>query len=221
MVLEKEIQEDWGIHKLLITGVKSKKYLAFRLGQFDIYLQDYTPIIRSSTEKDAPAYWNTPYIAIVRTPCRLNVSAFIKEMREFRVYKIFKWGPYLTDIRYFGFIDTCMMNAMGLRQGSTFYIDAPNNKGDSSNLKFKKLFYERAVKLNEEHNFGCKFDYDEYDYKFEVRTYRKPNGNLAIVTVMSGDDMPNDWRTSEFNPVVRFQIKPQGTRVPWGGNTVR
>jgi len=207
MVVEKEIQEKWGIHKLLITGARSKKYLAFRLGQFDTYLQDYEPIIRSSTEKNASAFWNTPYIAVVRTPCRLNVSAFIKEMKEFKAYKIFKWGPYLTDDRYYGFICNCMMNAMGLRQGSTFYIDAPNNKGGSPNMKFKKLFYERAVELNEENNFGCKFDYEVYDYKFEVRTYRKPNGNLAIVTVMSGDDMPNDWRTSNFIPRLRLTKK--------------
>jgi len=204
MVLEKEIQKDWGIHKLLITGDRSQSYLAFRLGQFDIYLQAYEPIIRVSTDKNAPGFWNTPYIAVVRTPCRLNINAFVKEMKEFKAYKIFKWGPYLRDDMYIAFVHNCVKNAMGIRQGSTFYIDAPNNKGESHNLRFKKIFYEQAVFMNKDCSFGCKFDYDEYDYKFEIRTYRKPNGQLAIVTIMSGDDMPNDWRTSEFRPSDRM-----------------
>jgi len=52
-------------------------------------------------------------------------------------------------------------NTMDLFPRSTFNIK-------SDNRELRRLFYETAVKLNEEEDMGCKFDYDEYNYTLEA-----------------------------------------------------
>ncbi len=189
MVEQREIETKWGIHKLLITGVKNKNMLAFKLGQFDIYLQSLEVLI---PDTDGESWWKTPVVAVVRTPNRNNVYAFIKEMTEFKAYKIFKHGVNMPRERLRGFACNNVMNMMGLRPDSMFYIKCED-------VEIRNLFYTESIRLADQHEFDCDFDFDDYDYALEIRVYERLSGNLAVVTIMSGPDMPNDYRTSEYN----------------------
>lgn len=215
MVTQKEIETKWGLHKLLITGLKSQKLLAFKLGQFNIYLQTYKPLGFRVREHDTVVPYGTPYLAVVRTPFKGNVIRFIWEMKEFQALRIFKTATRMHKIEKMnGFACECITNALGLKSGKTFYIS-------SMDKEMRDLFYRHALHINDEHNFGCKFDFDDYDYKFEIRKYIRPDGRISLVTIMSGEDMPNDWRTSDIDPWKSLLIKPQGTRGPWKGGIIK
>ncbi len=202
MVSQKEIESVWVVYKLLITGITNYKMLAFKLGQFDIYLQNLEPIQSIGRARVGNTWYmktqkRSPYIATVRTPFKGNVDAFIAEMKEFRTYRIFKSALWSKPKKHTTFTGRVLMNALGLRAGKTFYIT-------SEDKKLRTFFYEMAVVLNKEHDFGCTFDYDVYDYKLEIKKYNKPNGQTALITVMSGKDMPNDYKTTEYVPRDRY-----------------
>jgi hypothetical protein len=188
LTTEHEIETTWKIAKLLINDLGSYKVFLYKLPQHGLYLQSLRPIpivydCRLGGPKILFAKTLYPHIAMVRYKEEDQVLGFIHS-EPFKASRIFKHGMYFNDFSEScigGFMKNVTKNMMGLFPRSTFNIK-------SDNRELRKLFYETAVKLNEEENIGCKFDYDEYDYTLEILPYKRYREGCfhcwAIVTIL-------------------------------------
>ena len=196
MSSEWEIEHDWEIAKLLITNMNSYKMFLFKAPIYLLYIQSLRPANKFIEEglKGIKYHFRDPkdpHIVVIRTENMDLVHSFIQEQPQFKAMKIFKHGLYFKSLDadvVKGFASTNVMNMMGLKPGATFRIK-------SDNKQLRGLFYQKALQHNEEHGFGCGFDYDEYDYTLEIRAYKKYRDKehigWAIFTILYGDDMPN------------------------------
>lgn len=183
-----EVEKDWECTKLLICEDTDRRYLAFALGQYGIYLESFSRM----EIKGGHYNMHNPSIATIRY-CKYDcVLDFIMHEKQFKSSIIFKHGKYFMDLETdaIGLANNVMLNAMGLRPGSIFYIH-------SNDKEAQDLFYHTAVKINEQSKLECKFDCDCYNYKITIKRYNKTNGKFVLVVIMTGTDMPNTWK---FNP---------------------
>ncbi len=193
-----EIENEWDVAKLLVTNM-NHKMIMFKLPQYGLYVEKISPIL-----VDHP---RQPHIVSVRIrpniifsgtspPVSLpqqSVAKFIQECPEFRAYRIFKHGTNFSGIEkknVIGIICETTKNMLHLYPGKTFNIS-------SKNKELRKLFYEKAVQINEEDKLGCLFDYDKYDYTLEIRAYKRFKDDKfhrwAVITILYGKDLPNSW----------------------------
>jgi len=199
LITEHYIETEWSLSKILVTNLRSFKVFLYLLPQYGLYLQSLRPI--PTYLEDAPPgprilFENsrTPHIATVRTLDPDNVIEFIHANPDFKMSKVFKHGMYHRDFTRLcvgGLAKNTVKNMMGLFPGETFRIV-------STSKTLRDIFYEDAVLINQENNFSCEFDYDEYDYVLEIRPYKRyKDGKFhswAIVTVLHGDSLPNTWK---------------------------
>jgi len=179
-----KIEHDWPVTKLLINRC-FPKLLSFYLAKHDIYLQDLDPVMKVGQNQKDKSF--RPHFAVVRTLDMENVVQFIRENPEFQTHKIFKHGVYFDKLEdIYGLLANSVKNALSLRKNKVFYIK-------SLDREIRDTAYKMAVKFNEQENFGCSFDYDEYDYVLEFKKYIRDNGRWAVVSIMYGEDMPNHW----------------------------
>ena len=201
MSSEWEIEHEWELAKLLVTHITSYKVFLFATATHGVYVQSFRPVNKFIAKPQGVKYHfgevKDPHVVIVRTENIDHVHDFIQEQPQFGAMKIFKHGLCFKSLDadvVKGFASTNVMNMMGLRPEATFRI-----KSDSKTLR--DLFYQKALEHNEEHNFGCAFDYDEYDYVLEIRAYKKYKDKehigWAIFTMLYGDDMPNCYIAEE------------------------
>jgi len=199
LLTEHEIESKWEIAKLLITTPMSYKILLYTLPQYGLYLQSLRPIrtVFKPEPKAGPRiFFRDPkfaHIAAVRTENIENVVDFIQEQKRFQAMRIFKHGRHYKTLesgRYMGLVCNTVKNMMALKSGSVFRIT-------SQDKKMRDVFYATAIRINEEDNLGCSFDYDEYDYTLEIRKYNRYWNNeldsYCIVTILYGDDLPNHY----------------------------
>lgn len=195
MNTEWDIEHDWEISKLLVTRMGSYKVFIFMAGTHGVYIQSLRQATKFLESPQGVKYHfgesKDPHIVVVRSEYVEYVHEFLQRHPEFGAMKIFKHGLDFKTLEVDavkGFASNNVNNMMGLRPGATFRI-----KSDSKILR--DLFYQKALEHNAEHEFGCKFDYDEYDYVLEIRAYKKfkdkEHVGWAIFTVLYGDDMPN------------------------------
>ena len=193
------MSSEWEIAKLLVTRMTSYKMFLYKAGAHGIYVQSLRPANRFIESPVGVKYHfgNTkdPHVVIVRSETMDNVYGFIRRQPQFGIMKIFKHGLTFSTLEedvVKGFASTNVMNMMGIRPEATFRIQS-----DSKTLR--DLFYQKALEHNEEHNFGCAFDYDTYDYVLEIRAYKryrdKEHVGWSIFTILHGDDMPNRARS--------------------------
>lgn len=196
MSSEWEIEHNWELAKLLITDMNSYKMFLFKAPMYQLYVQSLRPANKFIGTQGIKYHFRDPkdpHVVVVRTENMDFVHNFIQEQPQFKAMKIFKHGIYFRSLDedvVKGFASESVMNMMGLRPGATFRIK-------SSNKPLRDLFYQKALQHNEEHGFGCKFDYDKYDYVLEIRAYKKYKDKehigWSIFTILYGDDMPNYW----------------------------
>jgi len=196
MSSEWEIEHKWEIAKLLITNMNSYKMFLFMAPTYGLYIQSLRPANKFIEEglKGIKYHFQDPkdpHIVVVRTSNMDYVCEFIQHQPSFRAMKIFKHGLYFKSLDanvVKGFASTNVMNMMGLKPGAIFRIK-------SDNKQLRDLFYQKALQHNEEHEFGCEFDYDDYDYTLFIKAYKKYRDKehigWAIFTILYGDDMPN------------------------------
>ncbi len=222
MKMQLEIENSWDVAKFLITNI-DHKMLLFKLPQYGLYLQSLVPI-PVAYESNAPVFQirfgeaRHPHIATVRFPVgkdqeeneanHKRISNFIQDNPELKAYRIFKHGLVYRDIKkrnVIGLVCDTTKNMLTLFPGKTFRID-------SKNKNLRDIFYKKAVEINEQDKLGCSFDYDEYDYTLEIRTYKRfkeevyiklgnkierivkrPFHRWAVVTILYGKDLPNSW----------------------------
>ncbi len=197
MKTQYEIEHEWDAAKLLVTKMDAKMLL-YTLPRYGLYIQSLIPIpicYEDRTQEFAIRFADAklPYIVTVRTEDTSRIAEFIREHPEFRAYRIFKHGVNFSALEkknMIGIVCETTKNMLHLYPGKTFYI-ASNNK------KLREIFYEKAVQINEEDELGCSFDYDEYDYTLEIRTYKRLKDDefraWAVVTILYGEDLPNSW----------------------------
>ncbi len=186
------IHNEWSGGKLLITR-NNTRLLRYLLPRYGIYIQNIKSI------RSAPPGSNEGNLATVkiRTEDTSRIMDFIHENKEFRAFRVFKHAdlPDLTGNGTLAFFANVSANMLGMLRGKTFRIV-------SSNTAVRQLFYERAMYINDKYKFGCSFDYDEYDYTLEIRVYERTNEpnpwiRYAVVTILTGDGMPNSWTYKE------------------------
>lgn len=177
------IESEWECTKLLVCGETDRRYLAYMLGGYGIYLESFCKLdITNNNGVFAPG------IATVRYPEYGMVLDFVAFEPQCKASIIFKHGRYFSSIEdSAGLAANTAMNALGLRKGSTFYID-------SNDKEVRDFFYMVAKRANDLAHFECKFDYDCYHYKLYIKRYNKKNGQIVLVVIMTGKDMPNVWK---------------------------
>ncbi len=192
-----EIEHEWDVAKLLITNMDFK-LLLYTLPQYGLYVQALTPIPICYTDRTQEFHirfgdTNLPYLVSVRSEDTSRVADFIREHPKFRAFRIFKHGMNFRGLEkrnMIGIACETTKNMLHLHSGKTFYIT-------SENKKLRQIFYEKAVQINEEDKLGCSFDYDEYDYALDIRTYKRfKDGEFhrwAVIMVLYGKDLPNSW----------------------------
>ena len=187
-----EIERNWAVSKLLLSQGVESRMVAFNLGQCNIFLEALYCLRTSLQCRDAIL----PFIATVRSQSTQEPINFIKRFPEYRGHKIFKHANgFRHGEDYYGLATNVVKNMLGLRPNKIFYIS-------SDNLELRQFFYSTAVRFNKENDFGCSFDYDDYDYKLTVKKYDIVGKfgcviSYSVVTYLEGQDMPNSWN-SEF-----------------------
>lgn len=161
------------ITKLLITNPSDEKYLAYRLGQHNLYLEAYRML---KTQKNDHSLSS---IAMIKYDKKQDVIDFIKDFSledHANVSRIFKTGVFHSKkgLNPKAFLYTAATNLLALTSGKTIRIK-------SQSKELQKKFYEICLEVNANKSFGVKFDFDEYDAKIELRQYTELNGRIWIV----------------------------------------
>ena len=185
-----EITKNWEVSKILVTANANPNYIAFKLGQMGIYAQDFKPII-TDPHKNAD---DLPMVVETRSKEKADTQKFVLQETQFKAYKIFKHGEKFYELEdAVGLAANTMKNILNrFDEPKTFYIDS-----DSRGLR--DLFYNIAVRINDEDNRGHKFDFETYDYRLIIKKYDTvyQNGLYAgtsVFTCLTSKDIPNYWK---------------------------
>jgi len=164
--------------KLLISGVSDPYYLAYRLGKFNIYLQQFR-LLETGSKANAPAF------ATVRYAKEEDLNNFMNELSlEAKVRRVFKTGKYFREGNVNtqkNFLWRTAENLLGLLPRKTFRVICKD-------ADLRKLFFNVLTEANEKNKFGCKFDYDNYDLEVELRPY-KVKGRLWLFVTCGADGL--------------------------------
>jgi hypothetical protein len=187
----RDIVKDWEVSKILVTANANPNYLAYKLGKMGIYVHSFKTIL-TDLKKNAD---DMPMLLDVRSPDTLDVQDFVVGNPEFKAYKIFKHGDGFKDTEdVVGLAANTMKNLLNMEKfvdPTTFYIDS-----DSQSLR--NLFYNMAVRINDEDNCGHSFDFETYDYRLIIKAYNTFSlcgckSGFSVFTCLTGTDMPNYW----------------------------
>jgi len=193
MVSLNEIIDKWHVSKLLVTNNAHRDLLAFELGQHGIYLHKFEPI-QVNTKKSA---MYIPHILELRSRNEVFVSGFISDHPEFQCYKIFKHGDGFVKLAdCIGLAANTIKNVLNMFPKKTYYIDC----GDE---KIRDQFYGLAVRINQEDNIGCQFDFEHYDYRLLIKKYETMDSKFSLITILTGPGMLNAWNYGK-----KVQIHP-------------
>lgn len=168
--------------KLLVYGVTDDNYLAFQLGKEGIYLARTTPIVTT----DDPRL--QPKIAVIRYENHEDVYSFLSKT-DILSFRVFKVATFKTKARTRAFFYTIANNILGLAKGKVIRIK-------SKHPKLRKELYDIAVIVNTEGNFGCSFDYDEYDVVLELRKFKEEGRTWFVITTIGLDEIVSGTNSS-------------------------
>lgn len=82
------------------------------------------------------------------------------------------------------FLYSTSRNLLGLLQGKTIRIEGEDRK-------VRDLFYKTMVEVNDEFNYKCKFDYDEYHVAFAIKILKLKKNKNIVLTYFYGRKYPN------------------------------
>lgn len=159
--------------KLLVFNLKDRNYLAYKLGQYGIYLERIRNI---ETVKDSLC----PKLVVVRYSNNSEIYEFIKDS-GLQVQRVFKSAVFPKDkVRNKGLFYSTANNLLALVKGKTLRIL-------SKERDLQEEFYKILLEVNEEKKFNCKFDFDIFDVLVEVKKYTTPK-RIWIIIVTQGLD---------------------------------
>jgi len=165
--------------KLLVLNLQDDNYLAYKLGQFNIYLEKVKRIetVGSSHESQIPK------LVIIRYETNQDILQFLLKsgLQAERVFKSAAFPRKKKGIKSKAFFCASAMNLLTLLKGRTLRIK-------SKDRKLQQEFYDLCFKINKEKNLGCKFDYDLYEAYVEVKSYENTPGKIWIVIITRGLD---------------------------------
>lgn len=179
-----EMETQWELYKLLITGKASDKYIMFVAGTYGIFVQAINRIV-TTNHTNAEAY---PAVVVMRTQSKTNIEDLIANEPRLQAMRIFKSGNYFRRREQArGFLWNVMKNMTGFCKDKTVRIK-------SDHKWVSKMAYEIGLEATKETQTRVSYDYDQYDYTMEIRVYRKVTGILHIVAILYGDNMPNHYK---------------------------
>jgi len=165
--------------KLLVLNLQDEHYLAYKLGQFNIYLEKVKRIetVGSSHESQIPR------LVIIRYEANKDILAFLLKsgLQAERIFKSAVFPRGKGKIKSKAFFYATAVNLLTLLKGRTLRIK-------SKDPKLQQRFYDICLKINKEKNLGCKFDYDVYEAYVELRKYDNTPGRTWLIVTTRGLD---------------------------------
>jgi len=150
----------------------------YELGKKELYVHKIKMLTEASDKKN-------PYAVMVVTDKEKNIEKFIQQtdLRAMRLFKtcIFS-GKYNKPPTKF--VYTACRNLLGLLHGKTINVKC-NDKD------LQDMFYKVMVEINDEFNYGCKFDYDDYDVTFVIKPIKMKKKRVFFTTYFYGKKYPN------------------------------
>ena len=111
-----EIETQWELYKLLITGKASDKYIRFVAGTYGIFVQSINRIVTNNTT-NAEAY---TAVAVMRSQNREDIENLIANEPRLQAMRIFKSGNYFKERKQArGFLWNVMKNMTGFCKDKT------------------------------------------------------------------------------------------------------
>jgi len=159
------------IAKLLISCPRDEKYIAYRLGQHNIYLEALRAI---KTQKNEHSLVR---IALIKYEDKGDINLLIQDFNlepNSYVSRVFKTAIFSSKLKTKAFLYTAAVNLLALASGKTLRIK-------SMNKDLQKQFYEICLDINANKGFGVKFDFDEYDAKVELREYKEEDRTWIVI----------------------------------------
>lgn len=161
------------------------KYLRYMFGGFGIYIEEVTPLY---PVKENRGQFQRPTLLTAKFDKEEQIGLLLaKADPRLQVRRVFKsgWVREKNKDKIDGFTRNCVKNVLHLGEGKTFRVTSKDNP------ELQKRFYDIFVEMNKEEKTECKFDYDEFDVTFWIKTYRVPaplavSDKLWIVTSVEG-----------------------------------
>jgi hypothetical protein len=162
----------------LLVNISNEKWLRYFFGQHGIYIESVKPLITQGTQI------NKPTIITIRFDSNEDLKYALKVIND-DIYtrRIFKSEiiPLKMKDKVDKFIYNCAKNLLHLAEGSSIKIRCKDNRG------LQKRFYDIFVKVNEEENTNCTFDYDNYTVEFLIKEYMIKD-RYCMITFADGLD---------------------------------
>jgi len=175
----------------------------YELGKRELFVNKIKMLTELSDKKN-------PFAVMVITDKEKNLTKFIQDT-DLRAIRLFKTCIYKKKFKKppTKFVYTTCRNLVGLLHGKTVRVE-------SNDKDLQDMFYKVMVEINDEFNFGCKFDFDKYDVAFVIKTI-KMKKRVFLTTYFYGYKYPN----------VKLSYKPfdwnlfYGQWLRWDGQRVR
>ncbi len=172
-------------HAKLLVLCEDMRYLAYKLGKYNIYLEHFKML---QTQKNACA--GSPSIVKIRFEKSQDIADFIKnEASTIKAWRVFKSAGWIKTPKTFGFPHRCASNLLTLFPGKVLRI-----KG--SNTKIRNEFYNICVEFNNKlpKEKQVSFDYDKYDAEIIIKDYTTQDGKhwLIVATGKGFEELPED-----------------------------
>jgi len=164
------------IAKFLVYA-KNPNEIYFEFGKRGIYVETLKKI-KSTKDRESSRYM---YIARVITDSEDNIKDFMKNT-DLKFFRSFKTGLVKLNNKTpiplkFGL--STAKNLCGIAKGKTIRIK-------SKDTGIQNAFYEMLKKVNNEFNFGCKFDFDKYDIMFGIKPIQIGDKTM-LFTYLTGE----------------------------------
>lgn len=167
----------------LIIYCSDPRVTAWKLGNFGIF-QETHRVLKGNPNQildDSPSLVTVLYNELK------DILGFVKDS-ELKSIRVFKTGSYKSNKIPIGFLYTAAKNLLALfaetkKKKICFRIS-------SEDRELRQKFYEIAMEINDEFNYGHTFDYDEYDIDFVLKIFKDDNKKL-LVTYFYGNKYPN------------------------------
>jgi len=169
------------VAKFLIYS-NNQNEIYYELGRYGLYVHKIKMLTEVSDK-------HNPYAVMAITDNDKNIERFIQgtDLKAIRLFKTVMFsGKYNKPPTKF--VYTACRNLVGLLHGKTIRVE-------SNDKDIQDIFYKVCVEINDEFNFGCKFDFDVYDVAFVIKSIKiskkKKKTRIFLTTYFYGNKYPN------------------------------